>query len=244
MSRMLRQLQNAGREYQNLVGDGNPLSTVGMPSGLNGGPGNLVTAMGMPAAVASFTINIRRITAAIASPLPVLVGMSAVLGNSYGTLLANTPGGNLLTNVTGGPFGPFADRARIVFTFTNGADVDTVEITCAEVDYTYLLALIQTNPMRTNMIKALISNAAIQAQFNQRIQPISVGFAGLVQQQSFTPSQFGMDTRQQSGQIDMPVEVGLDSQTGLVVSMEPQANFTLSLVTQVQVFSQIRSLNL
>jgi hypothetical protein len=228
---LFNQLQRANRQYMNFAGENQAVQVLG------NSPAGIVTGGVYAPGVSMFSFTVRRLTNNIVAALPVIVGFAGGLMNRFGILSRYLPAGTTVA-VSGGVYGP-ANFDRLRFTFTNGADVDIVDVTCKEVEYPYFLGLQPNNPMKTNLIKATISDPSQQQQFAESIKMVSLGFGGQLGEQSFTPNDFATDARFQNGQIDMPISVPFDQQNGIVPFITDVANFAITLTCTVAVVGKI-----
>lgn len=105
--------------------------------------GNMATTTGQ---VAEMSIIAQRNSSNIATPLPVAIGMSDFLTNNYQQVLANflalfSPG-TVLSGVTVFP-------TIVRFTFANGANTDSVDLSCDVTSYSSFLSSLNSTWFKT-----------------------------------------------------------------------------------------------
>lgn len=183
-------------------------------------PGNVNSA-------AQFTIQVKRVSATLATQLPVMLFDPIDLPSGYRRSLAGAiPAGIQLDRVVAGGVG-FEDKA--VFTYTDGVDTDTVEVTCTTAPYPAFLQSLITDRFDLNKIRISLSDPAQVAQFSNELQFWTKSMFGLGSTVPVVPENFRSPQQYQSGIVDVDVEAKFDKQSGIIVPMNPVIGLVVSL---------------
>lgn len=135
---------------------------------------------------ASFTIRLIRNSNNIALALPVAFLGFAQASSGYRDVITLPAGATLA--VTGGTQNALPDRYR--FTYTVGADVDTIDVLCSEIQYPSFLQNSAVDRYRINNIRYMISNETVQAQFSEVLSFEDNAIFGKDTSNPLTPSTF------------------------------------------------------
>lgn len=192
----------------------------GMQQGLNNTnlpvssptPGNIAVA-------ANFTIKVARPTANIAQPLPFAVLGVLDAQNGYRRALQGLLGaGTVLTSVDVGE----SDGApeSLIFTFTNGVNVDTVVITCDEAPYPSVLDSTITDLLQMQKIRMTLSDPSQIQQFARQLNFSTRTMFGMVTNNPTTPQNFRSPQQFQSGIVDIDATVNFDKETMMISQIE------------------------
>lgn len=177
---------------------------------------------------AQFDIIIRRLTANIAGvPLEAaLFGQIHYEGGYQQGIINPAPGGTFV--VTGGIHDTLPDRVQIAHTV--GANTDIIEILCTQVPYPTFLSSMGKDLFRISNIRYTLQDPTQVAQYQEGMQLRTLSLFGKAGQNSLSPNSFKKPEQFQAGIIDMPVNVDVDKETALVVSMTPLVvSITLSI---------------
>lgn len=179
---------------------------------------------------ATFTLRIVRNSANINSPLEVGVLGAAQVLSGYNDLIT-LPAATTLA-VTGGIYNNLVDRYR--FTYTQGANVDTIDVFCSELLYPAFLGNSIVDRYRINNIRYMISDALIQQQFSNALQFVDTGIFGLKKENPLTPSGFINPQDQKNNILDIPIGEGFDKEKCIIHAIEAQAGFEVSMMFFVE----------
>jgi len=197
-----------------------------VPSSLN--LPNFAPTPGNVNAAAQFTIQGKRITADLAVPLPVAVFAPVYEPNGWRILLqGRMPVGVTLSKVEGGEISAMPDKYE--FTFTDGVDTDTVEVSCTTAPYPSFLASLVTDRFSLNKIRLSLSDAAQVAQYANQLSFVTRSMFGLGTSNDLVPDNFRSPQQYQAGIVDVDVNASFDKQTGIVTTINPVAGLQLSI---------------
>jgi hypothetical protein len=186
-------------------------------------PGNSITA-------AKTTILVTRPTAAIAGiSLPFAILGAADSEDGYRKVInssAQLPATVALTSVRFGENAGFPNS--LVFTYTQGANVDTVVVTMPTCPYPVFLRDTITDLMEINKIRMKISNSALLAQFDELFTDFQHSPFGPVNTNPVTPSDFQSPEQFQQGIVDIDLLFAKDKEGGFVGSIIASAGFQIS----------------
>lgn len=189
---------------------------------------------------AQFDITVRRVTAAIAAPLPVVIFGAQDAASEYRNRVAkNLPAGVTLVGVRYGSNGvdaaPFAAAAdRLVLAYTDGANTDTVEVTSSMLPYPSLLQSMSVDLLRISRLRYQLSDSAQQTQYQQAMELAVNNMFGRSSSNQLSPSSF-LDPRQfQAGVRDIDGQYDVDKETGINTGIIAVAGFSFTLSMFVQ----------
>jgi len=197
---------------------------------------------------AQFTTRLTRLTNAVANgaPLPLaLFGWNKYFSQYVGDLSnsQNLPANTSYNGVIGGlvqaatPSIALADRLQ--FQYTEGANVDLLQIECDENPYTEVLSATAFTPMLVNKIRMSLSNETQNSQFNQGIKIIRSSTFGKVETQTIVPATQKSPMQFQQGIVDLiDFPLVVDAQTYMIVPIIGQAAFAVAMSFEVQAFSR------
>lgn len=179
---------------------------------------------------ATFTLRIVRNSDNIAQPLEVgILGAAQVL-SGY-TDLITLPAATTL-DVTGGIYNNLVDRYR--FTYTNGANIDTIDVFCSELLYPAFLGNSIVDRYRINNIRYMISDPTIQAQFSNAMIFCDTGIFGLKKENPLVPGSFINPQDQKNNILDIPIGEGFDKEKCIIHAIQPVAGFEVSMMFFVE----------
>lgn len=190
-------------------------------------------AAGEMRSVAQLSINIKRVTAAIPDNLPFVLFGRTSLKNYYKNQIVNPllPSGVTYTNLS---VAAFATSEKVIFEYTAGAAVDTVEVTLQNSNITYpeLLEALYTNMFEIGKIRHVISNTTTGAALNQ--QNLGLFFFkntmfGKTESNTLNPIDYKNPQQQQAGIIDIPETFRVDQERGIAGGIVPVVGQTLTL---------------
>ena len=239
--RVLRNLATQGANFEHLNVAVNPsqLSSAVVEANSLQRPNSLMTPVAdfrSPASAASFDILIHRLTAAIAEVLPVPV-FGVLDQESDWVEIMN----QFLTTGTTYAITRGADRKSLDFTFTNGMDVDIINVSCNQVPYVNLLISGLDSVFKLQQIKMQISDVAIQAQFSQSIGVFNRSFFGHHQDDSITPNQYKSDLQNQNDIRTINQILDIDKQRTILFKIVAEEDFTVTLSSFIQKYDKGQS---
>jgi len=192
---------------------------------------------------AQFDLTITRNSININAALPIVLFGVIDLESAYSQVINTLPAGCVLTSVvnTGGSY---------IFTYTSGANVDTITITCAQTPYAGFLRATQTDTMQVRAYRIAVSSTDAVDQFNYAMQHVKRSLFGADKRDSLTPSTYVSPDQYLATRVDIgDVKSGsshvssLDKETSIQVLVKKQVfNFTLSVF--VNRFDKLNASNL
>ena len=196
---------------------------------------------GNPEAVAAqLTLNVRRVTANIAGPLPYVIFGAMDAQNGYRRALQGLlKGGTVLDSVEVGESD--AQPEALVLTYSNGANTDTVEVTCGAAPYPLVLNSTITDTLQSMKMRLSISDPAASAQFLTDLSVQVRNMWGTVKSRSLNPESFRSPEQFQNGILDINVGINFDKETMIVGEILGTADFTVSHALFIQDFVAVRA---
>lgn len=186
-------------------------------------------------AAANFGITVKRNTANIAGTLPFAIFGSQDFENGYrNTIQGQLTGGTVLTSVTGGEKDGLPGTVR--FTYTNGVNVDTIDVTSNTYPYPSLLNSTNVDLLRMSKIRLELSDATQQAQFSQDLITVSNSPFGKSTSNRISATAFKSPQQFQAGIVDLDAIVEIDKETGIYSQILGVANFSVTLNSFVEKF--------
>lgn len=187
---------------------------------------------------AQFDIVIRRLTANIAADLEIAVLGAAMAEAGYNNILTLPPTGTLTveygTNV--------ALPNTMEFTHTVGANTDIIQVSCNQLPYPQFLKDASTDIYRVSNIRYSISDAAALDQFSNKFEFRKGTIFGLEGKNPVSVISYKKPENDQDTIIDMPLNVGMDKDTAIVLSVtDSVAPFEITLSFFVEMFEQRNS---
>jgi hypothetical protein len=190
---------------------------------------------GTPVSAAQTTITATRASRNITLPLPVPVfGAIDAEGNFIRSL-----NGLLPTGVTvSAAYGQNAARPNdLQLTYTQGANVDIITVTCTTIAYPTFLQSTITDYFRVDKMRYSLS-ANQPTQFEQPHQIVKISMFGKNDVNTFNPSTY-FDPRQFQNQvIDVPTVFDVDKETAMVFNMIDVAGFSVSFTVFISKFKR------
>lgn len=159
--------------------------------------------------MAQFNIKIKRLTSNIPLSLPFALFAPQEAENGYQDLLSVT-GGTLI--VTG-------DNTKKIFTWTVGADVDAVEVTCPTYPYPSLLFASALDRLNVAKVRYSLGDATKVAQFDEDFTIVSRTLLGARSENKVSVGAYKRPEQFQSGIVDVNAGFGLDKQTAIINSI-------------------------
>lgn len=173
--------------------------------GVSGTPGNINTA-------AQFTLSVVRDTIAISEDLPFVLFGGLDVANGYREVLSGQlAAGTVLTSVEIGE--SVGQPNAAVFTYTKGASVDTITVTCDSAPYPTVLQSTLTTLMQVNKARISLSDPSQVGQFNHSFDGITKNLFGKQEFNPLSPSNFRSPQQQQQGIVDLDVNFKIDQQS-------------------------------
>ncbi len=209
----------------------------------NGGQG-IVSVSGSrntPVSAAQFDINVKRVSANIAQDLPFVIFGQQDSKNGFRKLMDNLPTGVVLTSVEMGESD--GQPEKLIFTYTEQANVDTVEVTCNQYPYPSFLEAMSTNFFRMSKLRYQLSDSAQLTQFNNEF---SVGIRSMFGKKSADSISINAykDPRQyQAGIIDVDGVFDIDKETAILSSIIAVAGFEVNLAMFIEKFERRNAKN-
>jgi hypothetical protein len=195
----------------------------GVPSG----------AAGEMRSVAQLSINIKRVTNTISENLPFVIFGRTSLKNYYKNQIVNPllPSGVTYSNLS---VAAFATSDKVIFTYTQALNTDTVEVTLQNSNITYpeLLEALYTNMFEIGKIRHVISDTttgAALAQQNLGLFFFKNTMFGKTESNTLNPVDYKNPQQQQAGIIDIPETFRVDQERGIAGGIVPVAGQTLTL---------------
>ena len=191
-------------------------------------------------AAAQITINVRRVTANIAQALPYVIFGAGMASNGYRRLIGGLlTGGTVLTSVEVGESD--GEPEALVLTYTNGVDVDRVEVTCNAAPYPEVLESTITDQLYLDRVRLRISNPTLQAQFDSDIFVPVRNMWGTQNSRTFSPGAFISPEQFREGIVDVNLGINIDKETAIQSLIIAQPNFTYSHVLTARSFHAVRA---
>lgn len=190
---------------------------------------------------AQFDIIVSRTSAAIAgtSLEAALFGQIHYEGGYAKGILNPAPGGSFV--VTGGIHDALPTLVRVAHTV--GANTDNIDITCNQVNYPTFLSSMGKDLFRLSNIRYTLNDPTQLVQFAELLEFRTKSLFGKGGQNPISVSSFKDPNQFQNGIIDIPVNVDIDKETALVISMAPiVVSVTLSVF--VSKFNKLDAYNM
>ena len=168
-------------------------------------------------AAAQFQFSVKRITATIAEDLPFVIFGSQDAQNGYRNIIPSLlPAGVVLTSVEIGEVAGAANANRALFTYTQGANVDTIEVTSSTYSYPSLLNSTNADLLKLSKIRMELSNSTLTRQFNLELASYANSPFGKGEQNRVTPASYKRPDQYQNGIVDMDIIFRIDKETSMV----------------------------
>lgn len=196
-------------------------------------PGNSLAAATFNFTVTRPTINI------VGEDLPFALFGPQDYANGYRNIIGGLVplgAGTVLTSVRGGESDGFPDR--VVFTYTNGANVDTVVVTCDTYPYPAFLTATLSDLLRLSKVRMTLSDATQTRQFDQALVSVANSPFGKNVTNRVTPSTFKTPAQFQQGIVDIDAVFDMDKETTLAGRILAVANFSISLPMFVEKYNR------
>lgn len=178
------------------------------------------------------TITIKRDSANIAQALPwVLFGLGESRAGYIDAIAPILPSGVTLNSVKFGRDNTNNTYAKkLVFSFTEGLNTDTVTVECQTVPYPSLLQATESDSFKLSNIRYGISDTTIVSQFNYEVGLRTRSLFGKVTGDSLIPAAFKSPEQFQAGILDLSgVTWSVDAETAITGLITNTAAFTVSL---------------
>jgi hypothetical protein len=201
-----------------------------------------------PISAAQFNIIVTRVTSAVLSgglptPLPFALFGVNDSNNGYRQSLAGfIPVGVTLTSVLYGTHDNLPNSCE--FTYTDGANIDIVRVTCQEFPYPSFLLATQNDLFKLTKVRYSLSDVAQLAQFNNPLQLTERTMFGKVQTNNVSVGAYKSPDQFQNGIIDINGEFSIDSETSIVSQINNAgAGFSITISAFVQKFLKYNANN-
>lgn len=218
----VRDVMASARDISQSVGRSSVMPTMdGTLPNASPTPGNVASA-------AQFTVQVKRLTADIASALPVMIFDPIDRANGYRQALqGRMPATVTLSKVEGGEAASLPNAWQ--FTYDDGAKQDVVEVTCTTAPYPAFLDALQTDMFELVKIRLSLSDPSQLSQFNEELLFWSKSMFGLGATNPVVPENFRSPQQYQAGIVDIDVNAKFDKQTGIILPIIPVAGLVVSL---------------
>jgi hypothetical protein len=219
----LRQGQNATKAGQ--TADSAMLRTYGNKwrkaknAGLKRRPNAPISAGKIGSYSALYDIVISRPTANITSALPIVLFAPKYFTSNYTNFFSSNPlpAGVTLAITT-------SANGNVLFTFTSGANIDVITISCNQNPYISFLENLKTSAITLTKNFVRVSSTNSLSQFGQPVNVLTRSLYGKASQDNFTPSSFLSPDQQQTTVLAVPMKFEIDGVTGWVTSIDPTVN--------------------
>lgn len=197
---------------------------------------SVVDSFRAPVSAAIFDLTITRNSANIAAVLPVAIfGVLDRESNYVEIISQDLPSGTVLTSLSTSPSGK-----GLRFTYTQGANVDTIDVECAQVPYVNILRAAQTSLLKMQQNKMQISDTTKQSQFSQKVGIVTNTIFGKNTSDSYTPNQFKSDLQNQNDIRTITTITNVDSETSMTFGVIAEADFQITWTSYIQKFETSR----
>lgn len=194
---------------------------------------------------ATFEITVTRLSANIAEDLPFVLFGSQDACNGYRNIIPQLLGaGTVLTSVLIGEPGGAANANRALFTYTNGANVDTIAVESSTYPYPSLLNSTNVDLLKLNKVRESLSNAALTRQFSLPLIATVNSPFGKGETNRITPSMFVRPDQFQAGIVDLDAVFRIDKETCIVGKIINTAAFVVTFSSFVEKFFRQNTKNL
>jgi hypothetical protein len=168
---------------------------------------------------ALYDIVISRPTANIASALPIVLFAPKYFTSNYTNFFSSNPlpAGTTLAITT-------SATGNVLFTFTSGANIDVITISCNQNPYISFLENLKTSSITLTKNFVRVSSTNSLSQFGQPVNVLTRSLYGKAGADNFTPSSFLSPDQQQTTVLAVPMKFELDGVTGWVTSIDATAN--------------------
>lgn len=197
----------------------------------------MVDSFRAPVSAAIFDITITRATANIAAALPLPIFGVLDRESNYAEIInQDLPVGTVLTSIATSSTGK-----GLTFTYTSGANVDTIDVECAQVPYVNILRASQTSLLKMQQNKMQISDVTKQTQFSQKVGIVVNTIFGKNTSDSYTPNQFKSDLQNQNDIRTITAVTDIDPETSMTFLVIPEAAFSITWTSYIQKFETNRA---
>ena len=193
---------------------------------------------GTPTSSAQFDIVITRNSANIVGvDLPVCIFGPLDLENEYSQVITLPTGAAVI--VTSGYANDRRDALR--FSYTVGANTDTVDITCQQYPYPSFIKATMVDLFRLSKIRYTISDTTLTDQFQKQFKVVERSLFGKVNTNAISVSAYKDPRQFQAGIIDLNAVIDIDSETCILTSIRPTAAFSVTLSIFVEKFNKFNA---
>lgn len=194
-----------------------------------------------PKSAAMFDLTITRNTNDINADLPIPFWGALDYESNYIEVISSyLPSGVALSNdgLPGIVKSPSGKGLR--FYFTQGDNVDSIDVECSQVPYVNLLRASQGSLIKMQQNKMTISNVAVQTQFSNSVYIYRNSLFGKDSTDSFTPNQFKSDLQNQNDIRTITTTYTVDQETSMVFLVKPVEGFQIGWTSYVEQYDTIR----
>lgn len=188
-----------------------------------------------PASAAQFDIVITRNSANIAQALPVILFGTQDALNGYRALVSGLlTGGTVLTSVRYGENVSQPNALR--FTYTNGGVSDTIDVSCPQYPYPSMLTSGITDLLKLSKIRYSISDTTQLSQFSNGHAIVQRTMFGKKSENTISIGAYKRPDQFQNGIIDVDGTFDVDKETGILMSINASAGFSVTWSMFVEKF--------
>lgn len=192
---------------------------------------------------AQFSINVTRVSANIPAALPVPIFGTTQLQEKFASSLKGLlPAGVSIVSIALGYAS--ANPNRMLITYTDGSEEDTVIVTCSTIGYGALLSSLQTDTVKVAKIRYTISDVTKLAQYLNPVDFFKKSLFGKSDNDSLTPDTYRVPSQNQTGLLDIDTQFFIDKDFVLIPSIGAYTNFTVGLNMFVADYKKLNASNL
>lgn len=189
---------------------------------------------------AQLKVTVTRVTANIDEALPFAIfGVSDAQNGYRRALQGLLAAGTVLTSVDIGEGDAQPEAA--LFTYTKGADVDTIKVECQAAPYPAVLQATLVDTFAIDKVRVKLSDKTQTGQFEQALNVLVRNMWGRTSSNNLTPSDFFSPEQFQEGVIDVNANVKIDKETFFQSQMIPVAGFFTSYSLTVRKYAAWRA---
>ena len=178
---------------------------------------------------AIINVEIKRITANINQTLPVVLFAGHDFFSGYvQSLKSLTPNGlSFLGANNEASEGSFI---RFRYQVPPAGASDTIRVRANEIPISTLVSNSVVKPFKIKSVNYTVSDlGTINRQFRQNIELFSLGLFGKNTTDSLTPNQFRFDTIKLEDNVNIPLDLTIDGNTGIGINIIPEVNYSIFL---------------
>lgn len=198
---------------------------------IGGNPSQPIEQLGGMLEQSSFAVKVTRLTAALAQSLPFAIFARQYLSVGYKGFI-EIPSGLTLT-VRSGIFqnageNP-ANYCKTQFIYTDGVDTDIIEVeTSAASPYPALLEATISDVFKLSKMRISLSDATAVTQFSTDLRVAQKSIFGKAASNEIDQASYKDPAQFQNGIIDIPIQAGIDKETGILGQIIDEVAFTVT----------------